>query len=99
MTTLRQELMWLDDAMEAIELRGEIGPIAELVLAGVADRLARRELDPSSAAALTDRMRALVPDASSGHPAALDELWTHTRVLREQLACRIGRETMGCALS
>jgi hypothetical protein len=98
MTTLRQELMWLDDAMEAIELRGEIGPITELVLAGVADRLARLELDATSAAALTDRMRALVPDASSGYPAALDELWNHTRVLRELLACRIGRETIGCAL-
>jgi hypothetical protein len=95
MSDLRQQLMWLDDAMEAIELRGEVGPVAELVVAGVAERLAVLDMDPATAAALLDRMRALIHPASEGQPAALDELWTHTRVLRELLACRLARRLLG----
>ncbi len=95
MNTLRQQLLWLDDAMEAIELRGEVDPIAELIVSGTADRLAAPDMDEGTAAALVTRMRALLRPASEGQPAALDELWTHTRVLRELVACRLARRLLG----
>jgi hypothetical protein len=97
MTPFRRTLASLDEAMDAIELHGEVAPVAELVVAGVIQRLARDELDPRTAAAIDGRMRALIHRASQGDIAAADELWAHLRVLRERVACRIGREMVGVA--